>query len=139
MISSLIGLILGIGGISTTVYAQVEEPPLPKTVLIEVRYTQEGIERRIKETFPEEPELMLKVAKCEGVTNGVLDPKAYNPTNNSHDRGIFQISDKYHKETYTAMGLTDMTDVDQNLKYARHLYDENGLQDWSASKWCWSE
>ena len=136
MLSTIIGMILGVvGGINAEiVYAQIEEPPLPKTVLIEVRYTQEGIERRIKETFPDAP-IMLEVARCESS----FKPDAHNPINESYDNGIFQISDKYHKETYTAMGLTDMTDVDQNLKYARHLYDENGLQDWSASRNCWNK
>lgn len=37
---------------------------------------------------------LIRLAYCESR----LDPNAYNPTNNSHDRGIFQISRKWHPE-----------------------------------------
>jgi hypothetical protein len=39
---------------------------------------------------------MLKVAYCEGVVNGELSAAAFNPKNNSDDKGIFQISTKHH-------------------------------------------
>jgi hypothetical protein len=81
---------------------------------------------------------MEKVAKCEGVRNGLLDPEAFNPTNGSGDKGIFQISTLYHYDTYTSLGFTDMYDVEQNVAYARLLYDSQGLQPWSASRLCWS-
>jgi len=102
---------------------QVEEP---REVLIRVEYTTEGIKRLIRETFPEDAETALKIAACESGYN----PEAYNPTNNSHDRGIFQISDKYHKKTWTEMGYTDMHDVKQNIEYARVLYEESGWNHW---------
>ncbi len=135
MLSSFIGMILGVtAGISTpdvvhTVYA--EEPR--KTVLIEISYTQEGIERRIEEEFRDAP-IMLKVARCESS----LKADAYNPKNNSHDRGIFQISEKYHGEEMKELGI-DPTDVADNIKYARILYDRNGTKDWTASKECWNK
>lgn len=111
----------------------VEEVIEPKTVLIEVRYSKEGIIDLIHETFPDAP-VMVEVARCESG----FDPEAFNPTNTSNDRGIFQISDLWQKSTWKKLGYTDMHDVKQNIEYARYLYDKYGLQPWSASKHCWS-
>lgn len=85
------------------------------------------VEQAIKETFPDAP-IMVEVARCESQ----FDPVAYNATNDSHDRGLFQISEKYH-----GVG-EEMYDVEKNLQYARKLYDEQGLKPWIWSKHCWS-
>lgn len=118
-------------------YAGTEEVE-SQEVRIKIVYdwTEETIIEEIHKMFPDAP-IMVRVAKCEGVVNGKLSPTAFNPTNNSNDTGIFQISDRFHRETYLRLGFTDMTDVKQNLAYARILYDESGLQPWSASKHCW--
>ena len=83
--------------------------------------------------FPDAP-IMLKVMRCEGG----YDIDAHNPTNNSHDRGLFQVSTKYHGAEVKRLGL-DMNNPVDNIKYARILYDKNGLGDWQASKPCWSK
>ena len=108
-----------------------------KEVMIEVRYdwTEERIIEEINNVFPDAP-IMVKVAKCEGVVDGKLDPKAYNPTNDSHDKGIFQISEKYHGTKIKELGL-DMYDIKDNLAFARILYDNEGLTPWKWSKPCW--
>lgn len=98
----------------------------PVQVVVKVNWTADRIEKEIDKVFPDAP-IMKTVAWCESR----LNPKAFNPTNGSNDRGIFQISEKYH-------GVGDeMFDVEKNLAYARKLYDQNGLSDWSASKHCW--
>jgi len=117
---------------------EVEAPTTieePKEVMIEVVYnwTPERIEEEVRKVFPDAP-VMLKVMKCEGG----YDIDAHNPTNNSHDRGLFQISTKYHGAEVKRLGL-DMNDPVDNIKYARILYDKNGLADWQASKHCWSK
>ena len=114
-----------------TAHAQEEEH---KVVLIEPTYSEESIKMRIKEAFPEDSERMLRVALCESG----YDRNAHNPKNNSHDRGIFQLSEKWHGKEMKELGI-DPTDVEQNIQYARLLYDRNGLKDWSASKKCWSK
>ena len=107
----------------------------PKEVRLEIVYnwTPETIERHVLEAFPDAP-IMLKVMKCESG----YKTDAYNPTNGSGDRGLFQVSTKYHGERVKRLGL-DMTDPHDNIKFARLLYDEGGLQPWSASKHCWSK
>ena len=116
--------------------AEAEEiAPVAEVVLIEVVYdwTKERIEQEVMAVFPDAP-IMLKVVACESE----YDLNAYNPTNNSHDQGLLQISDKYHKKEWTRLGFTDMRDPIQNLAYGRILYDKNGLTDWRWSKHCWN-
>ena len=113
----------------------VESEPEPQPVLIEVVYnwTPERIAQEIDKVFPDAP-IMHDVMMCE--SGG--DIEAYNPTNNSHDNGLFQISDLYHGPRVRALGL-DVGNPSDNIAFARILYDESGLQPWSASKHCWSQ
>lgn len=115
--------------------ARVEEKIIPREVMIEVRidWTEERIIEEINKVFPDAP-IMIKVAKCESS----LKPSAYNPTNSSHDKGIFQISEKYHGERIKELGL-DMYGVIDNLHFARLLYNEQGLKPWIWSKPCWNK
>lgn len=112
-----------------------DEKPEPKIVLIEVVYnwTPERIAQEIDTVFPDAP-IMHRVMACESGGNN----DAYNPTNGSHDNGLFQISDLYHGPRVRALGL-DVGNPADNIKFARILYDESGLQPWSASKDCWSK
>jgi len=111
----------------------VEAPK--KEVKIEVVYnwTPERIERHVLEVFSDAP-IMLKVMKCEGG----YKTDAYNPTNGSGDKGLFQVSTKYHGHRTKKLGL-DMNNPVDNVKFARMLYDEQGLAPWSASRHCWSK
>jgi len=115
--------------------ASQEVEIVPEVVMIEVTYnwTEERIIEEINNVFPDAP-IMVKVAKCESS----LKPDAYNPTNNSHDKGLFQISGKYHGAKVKELGL-DMYDVKDNLAFARILYDEQGLKPWIWSKSCWNK
>lgn len=113
---------------------QVVEPE-PKEVLIEVVYnwTPERIAQEIDKVFHDDAPIMHEVMRCE--SGGKID--AYNPTNNSHDNGLFQISDLYHGSEVRQRGLDVGNPVD-NIAFAKILFDRSGLQPWSASKHCWS-
>ncbi|MFW6209898.1 MAG: hypothetical protein ACOC4E_00200, partial [Patescibacteria group bacterium] len=52
------------------------------------------------------------------------------------DTGVMQINKRYHLKTATAMEL-NLHDIYHNMAYARHLYEEQGTQPWSASMPCW--
>lgn len=112
----------------------MEKETEPRIALIEVRinWTAERIAQEIDKVFPDAP-IMHKVMACE--SNGNIE--AYNPTNGSHDNGLFQISDLYHGKRVRSLGL-DVGNPADNIAYARMLYDESGLQPWSASKKCWN-
>jgi len=146
------GVVLGlIGGILIHLYLQhihyveaselqvtetdVEIPPKPEPQVVQIRvainWTPERIAQEIDRVFPDAP-IMHDVMRCESGGNN----DAYNPTNGSHDNGLFQISDLYHGPRVRKMGL-DVGDPADNIAFARILYDESGLQPWSASKDCW--
>ena len=111
----------------------VIEPAKEVELIVVVDWTPARIKQEVQDVFPDAP-IMLKVMKCEGG----YKTDAYNPTNGSGDKGLFQISTKYHGHRTKQLGL-DMNDPIDNLKYARTLYDESGLQPWQASKHCWSK
>lgn len=109
-----------------------DEPRVVQLVVV-TNWTEERIAQEIDKVFPEVP-IMHDVMRCE--SGGKID--AYNPTNQSHDNGLFQISAKYHGARMRALGL-DVGNPADNIAFARMLYDESGLGPWSASKHCWSK
>lgn len=81
----------------------------------------------------------LKVAWCESnlkhyekdgsVKRGKIDPR---------DVGLFQVNERYHLARAKRLGL-NLSQLEGNIKYAKILYDENGWQDWEASRYCWED
>ena len=127
-----------------TVYAE-NRTIEPREVRIEVvnvkleKYIESGEqELAVREYFKDIP-VMIEVARCEStfvhhrddgsVLSGYID---------SDDTGVMQINKRYHLKTATALNL-DLNDFKDNMEFARHLYNEQGLQPWSASKPCWSK
>lgn len=109
--------------------AQAEEP---QEILIATttEWTKEKIKDRIRATFPENPETMIKVAECESGIQNI-------PGRLSDDGGIFQINITHQKELDRQE--LDRYDIEDNIKFARYLYDNGGLGHWKASKSCWSK
>lgn len=118
-----------------TVFAQEKTEEIKKEiVLLEIAWDEESIIKKIKDTFPEDPETAVKVAKCESgwkmiqsnhVTNGVREP--------SH--GIFQIHKPSWDRVAKELGYWNyQTDVEENIKMARFIYDNAGKKwkDWSC-------
>ncbi len=65
---------------------------------------------------------MIAIAQCESG----LNPEAKGPT---QDGGIFQIHMPSHGERMKALGL-DIWNPEDNVKFARMLYDESGITPW---------
>jgi hypothetical protein len=72
---------------------------------------------------------MVAIAECE---SGLIED-AISPTN---DGGLFQLNWSAHGSELTRRGI-DRLDADQNIAYARELYDRDGLQPWYMSRSCW--
>lgn len=89
------------------------------------------IEEKILRAFPDAP-IMVEVARCESQ----LDPLADREHRNV-DVGLFQIN-QVHSPTLDKLGL-DRRNTDDNITYARMLYDSEGLRPWHMSKHCWSK
>ena len=122
-----------------TYIAEADEPPLPQTVLIEVR-----------ETIPDELE---RIADCESGkrdkngraiegtgthydSNGDVIIGKMNKAEYGVDIGKFQINEVFHSEAAEELGL-DLYDEEDNAKYALQLYKEQGNKPWKASSTCW--
>lgn len=115
-----------ISPLSAKEYVTVEKV-IEKKVFVE----PESIEDKIRHAFPENPDLAVRVAKCESG----LNPKAVNKTSSA--RGLFQVMQSWHK-----IDQKWLFDPTINILVARRLYNESGgsfLPHWSSSSSCWSE
>jgi hypothetical protein len=96
-----------------------------------------GMEAYLRNAYADTP-ILVDIARCESnfkqfdengnVVRGRID-KA--------DIGVMQINERYQGETAKKLGL-DLYTVLGNVAYAKHLYEEQGSQPWSASAKCWS-
>lgn len=96
-------------------------------------YTLEQVDIVIKilETFPDEP-VMVSIAFCESELNSTADRESLGV-----DVGLFQINQVHKPELYR-LGL-DRLNLTDNIKYAKILYDQAGLQPWYMSQHCWQQ
>lgn len=94
-------------------------------VLLEVRYDKAGIERLIRETFPEAPEVAVAIAKAEsGLVANAYNPEAHRGCNGSV--GVFQVACVHVKDKES------LKDVETNIKKAREIYLREGFRPWGA-------
>lgn len=105
------------------------------------RYEQKlqggNVEEIVRAYFQDIP-IMAEIARCEStfrheledgsILQGRVDPA---------DTGVMQINKRYHLGTASAMSL-DLDNIYDNMAYARHLYENQGTQPWSASAPCWN-
>ncbi|KKW15992.1 MAG: hypothetical protein UY54_C0001G0018 [Parcubacteria group bacterium GW2011_GWA2_50_10b] len=97
-----------------------------------------NVEKFLNDYFADIP-LMAKIAKCES-QNRHYNSKGnvLRGQKNTYDRGVMQINLLYHEETAEKMGL-DLHDIDDNVAFARHLYEKYGAKPWMSSSACWSK
>jgi hypothetical protein len=83
----------------------------------------DGLAILIAEAFPENPEIMIAIAKAESGMN----PQAVNYNRNgSIDTGLFQVNSVHG---YDGLSLFD---PEKNIKAAREIYDKQGIQAWTS-------
>lgn len=96
-----------------------------------------AVEMTVYTYFADIPE-MIYVAQCESTFRHYgADGNVLRGTMVSSDVGVMQINEYYHYDRALSLGY-DIHTLDGNLDYARFLYEEQGLQPWSASRPCWS-
>lgn len=145
--SMCIGILVGIGidlynrvsaetFQSEFVYVAEAKEIEPEVIQIKIKidWTEEKIEQRIRDTFNEDPELAVAIAKSESGEN--LKADAYNPEWH-YDKngkplckgsyGILQIGCVHMMENPEAL-----FDVELNLKIGRKLYEERGWEPWGG-------
>ncbi|MFT5037333.1 MAG: hypothetical protein ACI9VM_000912 [Candidatus Azotimanducaceae bacterium] len=97
----------------------------------------DGAERIVRTYFRDIP-IMIQVARCESTFRHTLeDGSVLQGRVDPADTGVMQINKRYHEETAIRLGL-NVDDIYDNMAYARHLYETQGTQPWSASAPCWS-
>ncbi len=131
--------VLAATSISAVVPSSNEYGRITTTAVVEstelVNYDVEEIVRSYFRDIP----IMVQIARCEStfrhtladgsVLKGIVDPL---------DTGVMQINKRYHEKTAQAMQL-NLEDIYHNMAYARHLYEKQGTQPWSASQPCWGK
>jgi hypothetical protein len=94
-------------------------------------------ERIVRDYFQDIP-VMIQIARCESTFRHTLeDGSVLKGRVDPADTGVMQINKRYHLQTATAMNL-NLEDIYHNMVYARHLYEKQGTQPWSASAPCWN-
>jgi hypothetical protein len=115
--------------------AEVEKTAPQKPLV--TSQTNTSTEATVRSYFEDIP-VMIEVARCEsGFTH--IDP-ATGAVKHGHlnfsDIGVMQINEMYHSAEARRMGF-DIYDLEDNLAYARYLYEREGTRPWNASKSCW--
>ncbi len=95
-------------------------------------------EEYVRKYFSDIP-VLVEVARCESQFRqhgkggqtlvGVV---------NSFDKGVMQINEMYHEDQAAKFGL-DIHTIEGNTKYARTLFEREGLRPWNSSKPCWGK
>lgn len=96
-----------------------------------------AVEQTVRAAFADVP-ILIKIAHCESRfrqydENGKV---LYNEQGSSAV-GVMQIMSSIHSSAASRLGF-DITTVEGNLGYARHLYNQEGTRPWNASAYCWS-
>lgn len=95
-------------------------------------------EAAVREYFSDIP-IMIEVARCESTFRHTLaDGSVLKGRVDSRDTGVMQINTYYHGKTAEQLGL-DLENLQENMEYARNLYERQGTQPWSASSPCWGK
>lgn len=96
----------------------------------------QSVEARVREYFADVP-IMIEIARCESKFRQFTD--AGNVLRGGTGRnmiGVFQFYDQIHTAAALALGF-DLTTVDGNLGYARHVYSLSGTTPWNSAHSCW--
>jgi hypothetical protein len=96
----------------------------------------ENVEEAVREYFKEIP-VMIEVARCESKfrqfnTDGSVLFGGWG----GGMTGVFQLYDSVHRSAALALGF-DISTLEGNLGYAKHLYATSGTTPWNSAKACW--
>jgi hypothetical protein len=103
---------------------------------VEVATVSVDTEAKVRKYFSDIP-IMIQVARCESTfRHNLADGSVLRGYVDNRDTGVMQINTYYHEKTAVKLGL-DLEVLEDNMAYARYLYERQGTQPWSASSPCW--
>jgi hypothetical protein len=138
IVSLLIPLYAAIAKDTRTVEPVEVVAPEPVEVMIEV------VKEEKKFVF--DNDTLFAICTCESDIFGLGHPTQYEKDGvtvltgrvDNRDTGMCQINKGYHLQTSIKLGY-DLDTPQGNWDYAKHLFNTQGTQPWSASKACWSK
>lgn len=120
----------------TTVKKQATKQYVQVSASFATKEQVSNTESAVREYFHDVP-VMAEIARCEsGFRHTLSDGSILRGRVDSADTGVMQINKRYHQTTATAMGL-NLDNIYDNMAYARHLYETQGLRPWNSSAPCW--
>ena len=116
-----------------------------KQISIEVRSEDYGpltdpknVEKFLKDYFSDTP-ILAKIGKCESRNRHFNSRgEVLRGEKNAYDRGVMQINLLYHEKDAEKLGL-NLHNIDDNVAYAKYLYEKQGAKPWMSSSACWSK
>lgn len=137
----MFSLVIGLLTMTTASDSLITLPTEPQALVREVEtepkaesIKDQEIINKITEVFGKDAEVMTKIAFCESSLRQ-FDETGKVLISKTNDRGLFQIS-WVHDEELKKLNL-DVTKLEDNIAYAKYLFDNNELKDWQASAKCW--
>lgn len=115
-------------------YGQIEETPIEEVAKNSPLLDTELIVRSYFKDIP----VMIQIARCEsGFRHTLEDGSVLKGKVDSADTGVMQINKRFHADKATTMNL-NLDNLNNNMAYARHLYETEGTRPWNASASCWN-
>ncbi len=124
-----------------TISPEVTVEPVPKEARAEDYQPitdSRNVEKFINDYFADIP-VLAQIAKCESRYRQFNSKgEVLRGEKNRYDRGVMQINVLYHAQTAEELGL-NLQNIDDNVAYARYLYEREGAKPWMSSSKCWAK
>lgn len=131
--------LLTASAVSTVPVPEAAYGNIAMTEAADVAMTEEvTTESAVRAYFHDVP-VMIEIARCESTFRHELaDGSVLRGKVDQADTGVMQINKRYHQSTATAMEL-NLDVLEDNMAYARHLYETQGTRPWNSSSPCWNK
>jgi hypothetical protein len=105
-------------------------------VLLPQSANAKTVEESVRDYFKETP-VMIEIARCESkfrqfTADGLPLYGGYG----GGMIGVFQFYDRIHRAGAASLGF-NLSTLEGNLAYAKHVYATSGTTPWNSSKQCW--
>ncbi len=95
-----------------------------------------SIEETVREYYKDIP-IMIEIARCESKFRQFnADGTPLRGGWGGGMIGVFQFFERVHVNTALSLGF-DLTTLEGNLGYAKHVHSTSGTTPWNSSKTCW--
>lgn len=146
MLNLAVGIMMFVSSVAPTQATSTGTTSAPVSTSTPKVVSAAKVESELKKTTKElvsdyfsDIPIMVQIAKCESqFTQLNEDGSIHRGRVNNADVGTFQINEYYHLKESQKRN-EDIYSVEGNMKYARHLYESEGTDPWSASAPCWGK